>query len=303
MNRPRHAFIIGLAFALSATAQQEGGADPALIEEWSAWHAQRAELLTAEDAWLTLIDLAFLEEGETTVGRNAECDRSYANMTADRVGRFVRTGDQVRFEADPGAAAEVTIDNEVRASAPIVIDDEGWPTEVRNGPVSIIVIRRNGQPALRVRDNQNPARLEFPGIERYPFNMAMRVEARVEAAAPGDMIAITDVLGATTEQPLAATFVFEIDGREQKLAATGVVGGPYFIVFADKTTGVTTYSGGRYLTVPESKDGVAILDFNRAYNPPCAYTEFATCPLPPPGNRLMVPIEAGERAPAGDGHE
>lgn len=287
------AALIGFA-ALPALARPDASS---LRADWRAWHERRVERLTAEDGWLTLIDLAFLEEGETTIGRAEGSDLRYAHIASDHLGRFIRTGNVARFEAAPGAS--VTADGAPVERMTLVGDDAGTPTVLRSGPVSIILIRRGGAPALRVRDNQSPTRLQFRGVETWEYDESFRIPARIEPAREGETIAVTDVLGNTADQPLAATLVCTIDGREVRLDATE--GGPdsYFIVFGDATNGDGSHGGGRFIYVPTGENGATVIDFNYAYNPPCAFTDYSTCPLPTQNNRLPMPIEAGEKAPAG----
>ncbi|MBL0921193.1 MAG: DUF1684 domain-containing protein [Phycisphaerales bacterium] len=266
-------------------------------QEWNAWHAERLARLTGEDGWLTLIDLAFLGQGKATLGRAEGADLRYAHLSDDEAGTFIRSGDQVRFEPAPGAA--ITADGAPAQPMTLVADDQGPPTVLRSGSVSIVLVRRNGDLALRVRDNASPVRTGFRGVDRYPIDPSRRVNARVERAPKGTTVAVTNVTGYTSQEPLDVTLVFEIDGRERRLVARESSPGNLFIVFGDKTNGAGTHGGGRFLEASIGGDGEAILDFNRAYNPPCSFTAFATCELPTAGNRLPVAIEAGERAPKG----
>lgn len=263
--------------------------------EWNRWHAERIARLTAEDGWLTLIDLAFLEQGETTLGRDEGADLRYDNLADNASGTFTRSGDQVRFVPATGGA--ITADAAPAQPMTLVADDQGPPTVLRSGTVSITLVRRNADLALRVRDNASPVRTNFRGIERYPFDPSRRVAARVERAPKGTMVPVTNVTGYTSDQPLDVTLVFELDGREHRLAALESSPGKLFIVFGDKTNGAGTHGGGRFVEATIGDDGGAILDFNRAYNPPCSFTAYATCELPTAGNRLPVAIEAGEKAP------
>jgi uncharacterized protein (DUF1684 family) len=256
-----------------------------------AWHAERLSRLQAPDGWLTLVGLDFLEEGEFTVGRDASATFSYPGCADEVIGRFVVVGESVRFVPEP--RVEVSIERGT-AGEPLVADDQGPPSVVRSGTVSFTLVRRNGRLALRVRDSASPVLTEFSGLELYPHDPTRVVEATVEPARDRT-IAITNVTGFLEEQPLAATLRFELDGVMRELLATSAGEGRLFVVFGDETNGRETYGGGRFLEVPAPIDGRTTIDFNRAYNPPCAFTAFATCPMPPAGNRLPVRIEAGER--------
>jgi len=273
------------------------------INDWNTWHEQRLRRLQAEDGWLTLVDLAFLADGVWSMGRGDANRLRYEHATADRVGAFVVHEDRVVFACDVIAdgpssghpVAEVTADGRVVDTVELVADDKGTPTVLRNGPLMFTLVRRNGALALRVRDNASSTRTAFTGIDRFPYDEACAVAARVEPATPGATVSITNVKGFVEEQPLAATLLFEVCGTHARFAATAGTNGGFFVVFGDATNGSSSYGGGRFLEVAPPVDGMVTLDFNRAYNPPCSFTDFATCPLPPEANRLACRVEAGER--------
>lgn len=294
--------IVVAGAAAGPLSDPRAPAEPPALEEqtmemeWNAWHAERIARLTAEDGWLTLIDLAFLEQGETTIGRAEGSDLRYANLADDQVGKFIRSGDEVRFETASFVPLP-ELQPRPAESVAMVADDVGPATILRSGAVSITLVRRNGDLALRVRDNASPVRTGFPGIERHPFDASKRVAASVERAPEGTTVSVTNVMGYTSEEPLSVTLSFEIDGRQHRLVARESAPGKLFIVFGDTTNGDSTHGGGRFLEATIGAEGAAILDFNRAYNPPCAFTAFSTCELPTPGNRLPIAMEAGEKAP------
>jgi uncharacterized protein (DUF1684 family) len=267
--------------------------------ERAAWHAERLEGLRGADGWLTLVGLDFLESGTFTAGRDERVELCYAGCAADRIGRFEvdgEVGDEVvRFVPEAGAA--VSIERGV-AGEPLIADDAGPPSMVRSGTVSFTLVRRNDRLALRVRDSASPTRTGFEGLGLFPFDPGMVVEATVRPAAAEARIPIANVTGHIEQQRLAATLVFELDGVAAELQAMPAGNDGLFVVFADGTNGRETYGGGRFLLVPPPRDGRTTIDFNRAYFPPCAFTAFATCPMPPASNRLSRRVEAGERWPA-----
>lgn len=268
------------------------------------WHEGRIARLTAADGWLTLVDLAFLSDGVWSFGSDPSCRLRYEHATAPRVGAFVVEGDVVNFAVDLDAeghpAAIVTADDRVIDTVALVADDKGAPTVLRNGPITVTLVRRNGALALRVKDNESPTRTQFAGIGRFPFDPALVVAATVEPAPAGATVAITNVKGFTADEPLVATLRGTVGGVPFALAATAGGGDRLFVVFGDETNGRETYGGGRFLDIDAPSearsDGRVTIDFNRAYNPPCSFTPFATCPTPPASNRLPLPIRAGERA-------
>jgi uncharacterized protein (DUF1684 family) len=181
-------------------------------------------------------------------------------------------------------------------------DRGGAPTLLERGPLQFYVIERAGRLAVRVRDRASPRRSEFAGLEYFPPAGDWLVPARFEPHVPARTIPIMNVLGYEDTMVSPGALVFEKDGREWRLDA--ILERPeateLFVMFADATTGRETYGAGRFLYTALPRDGRVSLDFNRAYNPPCAFNLFATCPLPPEQNRLALRIDAGELKYAGE---
>jgi len=262
--------------------------------ERAAWHADRLAKLRAPDSWLTLVGLDFLADGEWTVGSGPGARARYASCSAGVLGRFIVASDDVRWHPEPGTTAVL---EHGEPAAPLVADDKGRPSVLRDGPLSFTLVRRNGQLALRVRDNSSPVRTNFAGVPLAPWNPSLVVEARTEPLSTGQMVAITNVRGFVEAQPVAAILAFELGGDTRHFVATKGSDGKLSVVFADATNRVETYGGGRFLDLEAPVDGRVLIDFNRAYNPPCAFTPWATCPLPPEMNRLPVRVLAGELQP------
>ena len=187
-----------------------------------------------------------------------------------------------------------------RAVTTLPLDPDGRPTRVRAGSVSFHLIRREGDLALRVRDSESPARTAFHGIDHYPVRRAWCVEARFEPAGTHREVVVPAVAGPGERYLVAGRALFEPPGSKERHALTAFdedAESDLFFVFADATSGTETYGGGRFMYMPRpDADGRMALDFNRAYNPPCVFTPYATCPLPPPENRLPFRVEAGELA-------
>ncbi|MFM1804560.1 MAG: hypothetical protein RL136_1439 [Planctomycetota bacterium] len=258
---------------------------PAPDAQRDAWHQARLRSLCADDGWLTLVGLDFLEDGSYSLGSAAEATLRYAHCADGLVGTVTVAGDAATFTPHGGSAAR-----------PLTADAAGEASVIRSGPVSFTLIRRNGRLALRVKDNLSPTRTGFGGIGLYPFDPALVIEARVQPAMAGETVPITNVTGFVEQQPVAAYLEGVVGGSPFRLIATDGGGGGFFVVFGDRTNGRGSYGGGRFLAVEAPSAGTAVLDFNRAYNPPCSFTPFATCPLPHAANQLPVPVEAGERA-------
>lgn len=253
-------------------------ADEALKAQTDAWHRDRLLRLSAEDGWLTLVDLVWLEEG--------------GNAAPRELGTFLRRGFEVSFF--PTKGTKVELEGQRFDGGPLRTDAGGKPQVLRHKTLQMLVIQRGERVGVRVRDSASPARTGFRGIDRFAVQAQWRKRARWEPSPEGATIAMPDVLGEVTSQPLAGAAVFTHEGQEHRLHAT-LEGEQLFFVFADRTNRDQSYGAGRFLYADLPSDGALILDFNRAYNPPCAFTRFATCPLPPRENRLGIRVEAGEK--------
>jgi uncharacterized protein (DUF1684 family) len=276
---------------------------PSYAEEIEKWRKARAEQMTGEEGWLSLVGLFWLGPGQNRFGGDSANEIALPKDKAPGLaGTLSLDGGIVRLEAQPG----VVITSEGKAVTSLVLqsDADGKPTRLILGTLSFYVIKRGERLGLRVKDRQNPARFHFAGIKTYPLNPKWRLEARFEAYDPPKQIPIANVLGMVEDQMSPGAIVFEVDGKAYRLDAIQEKGSDQlFIIFADKTNGRATYGAGRYLyTSMPGADGKLIIDFNKSENPPCAFTSYATCPLPPRRNRLPIPVEAGEQKYAGSAH-
>jgi uncharacterized protein (DUF1684 family) len=282
---------------LAAPAGLEPQAERALID---AWRAQRVAALTSENGWLTLTGLFWLKDGDNSFGRAADNALVLDNPAlAEHCGTFMLSGHTVRFTA--AAASGVTHDGQPVSSLELGADTSGHPTVLASGALRFYVIERAGNLGVRVRDLDNPHRTGFQGLSYFPVSTAWVFEARFEPYQPARRIRIINILGMEQEYESPGAVVFMKDGREWRLDAVLEEPGDreLFIMFADATSGHETYGAGRFLYVPLPSAGRTRLDFNKAYNPPCALNDFATCPLPPQQNHLKLRVEAGEKTYAG----
>src|SRR5262249_3571089 len=199
-----------------------------------------------------------------------------------------------------GVAA--TLESKPVTSAVLKSDASGVPDVVRIGALSLSVIERGGEIGVRLKDNESPRRTQWKGLSWFPIDESQRVVAPLVPSPPGTTLEITSVLGQTQKLPSPGEAVFTLGGQELKLTPVLEEAGAQeiFFVFRDQTAARETYGAGRFLYADMPRDGTVVLDFNKAYSPPCAFTPFATCPLPPRRNRLSVRIEAGERFSAHD---
>jgi hypothetical protein len=268
------------------------------VEEWSV---EREAKLRQPDGWLSLIGLYWLHAGPNTFGADSANDFVYAPLHIDvpaRIGTFVVDGERVRFDADPAAV----VDGEAGRVSSIEMAAGDSATLLRAGPIEWFVIRRDDRLAIRARDTLSIVRTGFRGIERFPVRLDWRFAARFIVHDPPDTIDVPNILGTLGRTPSPGTVVFEHDGREYELVMWKDSDDPanFFTAFADQSNGTATYGGGRFLWVDApDENGWTVVDFNQSYNPPCVFTDFATCPLPPRQNRLPFVIEAGEKMYAG----
>lgn len=308
--------------SLASAACTAGPPEPVAVDaeahraEVEAFHRARVGELEAPDSWLSLTGLHWLSPGETTLGSAPDSDIVLPEGKAEpRVGTLLLEGDSVWFWPAEGVRVTVGVDSTLNlpaGSGPIPPDTSGDPvvreaveltarpapghfTVLRHGPINWIIIHRDGRAAVRLRDNTADTYQAFDGIDRYPVDTAWHVTARW---VPHDKtVGVPNVLGTVAETNSPAFLEFWVDGERYTLDVTGDDAAErYMLVFADSTSGVETYGGGRYLWVDApDEDGRVVVDFNLAYNPPCVWSDYATCPLPTRENRLALPVVAGEK--------
>lgn len=281
--------------------------------EISKWQTDRLASLTKEDGWLTLVGLFWLNAGENKFGSDAKNPIVLPKGKAPAVaGSLWLENGKVRLTAprESGISLKTSAEVANRVDSPITAldlkddNDDNGPTILKLGSLLINVVKRGERIGVRVKDTESPTRREFKGLEYYPVNPKWRIEARFEPYQPPKTIPITNVLSMTDDEISPGAFAFEIDGKTYRIDPILEKGETdLFVMVADGTTGKETYGAGRYLYVtPPDASGKVIIDFNKAYSPPCAFTNYATCPLPPPQNHLPVRIEAGEKKYAGSVH-
>lgn len=290
-----------LAALLAGCRCGSGAARPSEPADWGRWKTERLESVAGTNGWASLVGLHWLPEGSSTGGTRPGLDHVFpAGRAPEVAGSWHRIGLSVRFEPAPGVMA--LKNGQSFSGGPLVTDAGGARPDVLSlGDLRITVIDRGGRLGLRVKDSLAPTRTRFAGLRCFDWSSDWIVAARLEPAAPGATLTLANVIGGRESLPLAGTLVFERSGKTHRLiAAVDTETDDLFVLFRDTTNGGQTYGAGRFLHVAKpDAAGRTVLDFNRAYNPPCAFTPFATCPLTPPGNRLAVPVRAGERRYAG----
>lgn len=299
--------LILLAAAALAMAACSRDAEPSAAQEAAkakaaaafaaserTWRAQRLAELTKPDGWASLVGLHWLDRGSHRVGSAAD-NGIRLLLGPPHLGVFSVRDGKVRFAAD----AAVTVDGATGRGGRLRTDaDAAGPSVIAfdDGKGLATVISRGGRLALRVKHADADSRVHFTGLQYWPGGPQWRLQARFVPHPPGRTLPIANIIGTTDEIPNPGVVEFTRNGTPYRLEALDQGEGTLFLVFADRTSGHGSYGAGRFIDAPmPDARGRLTLDFNRAYNPPCAFTPFATCPLPPPENRLDLRVEAGEK--------
>ena len=274
--------------------------DPAAYsKEIETWRKNRNDSLKKENSWLSLVGLFWLKPGENRFGSDPGNTVILPKGKSPALaGVLVREGEKITLRAEPGVA--ITSEGKsVTAPLELAADTSGKPTVIDLGSLNFFVIQRGDRIGVRIKDKQSPLLTSFHALDVYPVRPEWRIVARFEPYDPPKQVPIPNVLGQVTDEPSPGAVVFEWQGKTYRLDALGDVKQGLSFIFADKTNGQDTYGAGRFLDTDPPQDGKVVVDFNIAYNPPCAFTAFATCPLPPAQNKLAVAVEAGEKKFAG----
>ena len=259
------------------------------------WRTDYANDLKQPEGWLSVAGLFWLKEGMNTVGSDEDAAVVLPYRAAmPLVATLTLKGNEVSLTPIPGA--DVMVNDKLASPMVLKSDATGTPDEMKVGDVTFRIIQRGKRIGVRLFDPHSKAQREFKGLHWYPTDEKWVVKAQFVPYNPPKAGTITNVLGDTSPTTFPGYVAFKVNGVDCRLDVEDA-GDSYFINFQDATTGKITYGAGRFLegTPKADKDGVVMLDFNKATCPPCAYTSFATCPLPPAGNRLSVAITAGEK--------
>lgn len=269
----------------------------AYLNEVETWRSQRLASLKAPDGWPSLAGLFKLKEGENTFGADADNELVFPESAPGRMGVILLEGDSIHMQI--AESVPVRIKDSLIQKASLSAEQ---PDLFEHAALNWHLIERGGQYFIRLRDTLHPARLELAAIPHFPVAPQWRVEAAFIAFDPPKTIPVRNVLDMDINSECEGKLQFEMEGKTHEIWVLD--GGPdeYFLIIADLTTGEDTYGGGRYMYVDKpGPDGKTIIDFNKAYNPPCVFTKYATCLLPPAQNRLELAIRAGEKM-YGEGH-
>jgi uncharacterized protein (DUF1684 family) len=261
-------------------------------EEMSQWDSARVKYLKAETGWLNLAGLFWLQDGKNTFGTAPGNNIVFPKGSVpDFAGSFEVKDGMVKMILDP--ATNIKVRGQRYTSAVVFHPDSSSQPVVSSGNYRWNIIKRENKFAIRLRNLDHPALSSFKGIERFPIDPSWKIVAKLEKGS--STMSFKNVLGQTITQESPGRLVFNVNDQRFSLDALWE-GEQLYIIFGDETTGASTYPSGRYLYAakPDS-NGNTVLDFNKSINPPCAFTEFATCPIPPKQNWLPIAINAGEK--------
>jgi uncharacterized protein (DUF1684 family) len=289
-NRPPVVAGLFIVFTAAVAGQQSYEAS---VKQWRTDHEEE---IKGDNGWLTVVGLFWLKEGRNTIGAGPGHDIELTdNFKGTDFGEIQFNGSQAFLTVRPGIPA--TVGDKVFSSGEILSDEKGKPTTVRMGSQSFFLIKRDKRFAIRVKDANSKERRGFAGLDWYAIDPAYRVIGRFERyQAPRDVL-VPNVLGGEFKMKSPGVIKFILKSRQVTLEAIDEGDGRLFIIFRDLTSQSTTDAAGRFLYAdwPGHNGNSVVLDFNKAENPPCAFTTFATCPLPRQQNRLLFAIPAGEK--------
>jgi uncharacterized protein len=287
--------VLGLCLAAFASAvlaaDRPAAADASYLQSFDKWKAELVDDL--KQNWLPLVGLFWLKPGKNEFGSDAKNDIVFPKGPA-HAGSFTLQSKDVSVRFEPGV--QVTVSSKPFTASKLESDVSGHATVLEMGSLRFYVIVRGERIGIRLKDTESDAARGFRGLDFFPVSMNYRVTAKFEPSQGTKTVDVPNVLGDVAPTPVVGTVVFTINGQELRLSDLG--GDPangLFFVFSDPTSKTETYPGGRFLETEPVVNGTVVLDFNRAYNPPCAVTPYATCPVAPKENRLAVAIPAGEK--------
>jgi uncharacterized protein (DUF1684 family) len=307
MLKPTCWFFAGLLLLPLAACNREGAgdapaqasapaADPVFLADNAIWRQERKENLLQADGWTSLVGLHWLELKAHYLGSSPASGIRLAVGPA-KLGMVKQEDGRVFFTPESGLA--LTLNDEPLKGRVEFISDHGEVPGVigfDEGKGKLSLIKRGDRFGLRVKHADAPSRVHFTGLDYWPPDAGWKIQGKFVPHPPGKTMPIVDIIGTTSDAPNPGAVEFQRDGKTYRIEAMGEPGEELFLVLADRTSGHGSYPAGRFLYAPwPDAKGNVVLDFNRAYSPPCAFTAFATCPLPPPENRLDLAITAGEK--------
>lgn len=283
--------VLAIVFVWSTAARAQGDYSPGIEK----WRSERETNLKKETGWLTVAGLFWLKEGTNTVGAGEEFDvRLTDNFKQSKFGEIEFRKGAASLKVEKGIDAQRD-GASITAPVEMVSDEKGKPTEIRTGTQTFYLIKREERFGIRLKDSNSEARRNFTGLHWFPVDQSYKVTARLEPWPEPRELSVPNVLGGNFKMKSPGLLKFTVNGKECALQPVLEDDGTLFVIFGDGSNQGETYKAGRFLYAEKPVNGEVTLDFNKAENPPCAFTPYATCPLPPAGNKLEVAINAGEK--------
>lgn len=284
--------LIGL---FSCQSNKENFNEEKYIQSMQEWQAQRLENLKSENGWLNLVGLYWLKEGQNPFGSNEANNIVFPESAPEFIGAIILYKGNISVSINEDV--EVFINDSLLKEHDVYTDAYDHTTQFKMGSFRWYIIKRGDRYGIRLRNLESPLINQITKIPSYPINASWRINAHFEKFDAPKEIAVPNILGDTEYEKCYGLLKFQIEGKKLSLMPLGNgINDDFFLIFADETSAEETYGAGRFLSVDKpDKNGNTIIDFNKATNPPCAFTEYATCPLPPQENRLTVKIQAGEK--------
>jgi uncharacterized protein len=282
-----------LVMSLLLNSCKQGADSKDYAKELAGWRANRLDRLKGENGWLNLVGLYWLKEGENSFGSDSSNSLIFPLPAAPISGTIVKMDSILTLKIDP--AVDVLIDGEKKHESILLSDASGKPTEVRMGNLVFFIIKRENQYGIRLRNLDAPLLHQLDSIPCFAGDTAFIVMAHFIPFEKPLVLKVSTVIGTTEDYSVPGRLEFMVGGKQCSLLPS-IEDDGFFILFADGTSARETYGAGRFLkTSRQNSNNQVLIDFNKAYNPPCAFTPFATCPIPPKENLLEVSIPAGEK--------
>ena len=283
-------FAIILALLTAAWAQTD------YVKEIEKWRGEREAKLKTETGWLTVAGLFWLKDGVNTIGAGDKFDvRLTNNFPPGKFGEIEFKNDAAILKVAEGVEAQAD-GKRITGPQTLVSDERGKPTEIRTGTQTFYLIKREERFGIRLKDSNSEARRNFKGLNWFPVDESYKVTARLEPGTEAKELKVPNVLGGFFKMKSPGVLKFTLKGKPSSLQTVEEDDGTLFLIFGDASNENATYKSGRFLYAEKPVNGEVTLDFNKAENPPCAFTPYATCPLPPVGNKLDLEVNAGEKS-------
>lgn len=297
-------FLLAALFACAgpAPAAEEYSALDDYRQSVEQWRANRDEGLRKPDGWFSYAGAGIVNLGRSTIG-SASDNTIVLPKGPARIGTLtVNKAGTARFRAERGSG--VLIDGKPARGKVVLKDnaDGATPTRVAIGDAWFYLVHMGDVIGWRFRDPDSPALKAFSGIEYFPVDPSWRIEADWHPFEPAHEIELVTIINTLERAPVPGKAVFERDGRPHELQAVLEDDGRLFFIFADQTSGKETYGAGRFVYADPARDGKVVIDFNKAFNPPCSLSPHVICPTAPPENRLRLRVDAGEKTYRGATH-